>query len=656
VEALLPNKTDALGYIDGKKAAPTKYAHVMLDHRASVNPTYNDIIVGPLPIDNVTTTWEPLTYPYTKKNGGKVRNLDADDDALYDKWLYVIGESVADITTDLWGGAATGADNDTLDIWGIDPLWQDNNKIIRWDAFWNLPTSDFDSETLLPLGLYVMSDVTGRDPSKWKVEGWLYNDIFYDSTKAFRKAYFTKGFKKNGANVDGDWAHTDQQGTVLPKDTAYPPTSVAPTGARFAVDTEEKYVEWMGWSFYIGFSRDTGMSLHDIRYKGERIIYELGLQEALAHYAGNDPMQSGTSYLDTFYGFGPYAFELVSGYDCPSYATYLNTSFYVTETTHTHINSICLFEYTADYPMQRHSTSKYVSATKNTYFVIRSVSTVGNYDYMFSYSFYMDGSISVEVRASGYIQSAYFANNEDYGFQIHDFLSGSMHDHVLNYKVDFDILGTNNSIQLVSLVPATKRYPWSQGKTRNTMALKRSFVESEKTSRFNWADNGATQVLVVNEDKKNKFGEYRGYRVLPYTGTAHLTVKDSSNLAEAARWAEHDIQITKQKDTEPKSAHPYNSQDVNDPPVNFAKFFNGEKLRKEDLVMWLNLGMHHVPHTGTSSQPSLISDPTSTLFPPSPLFPRVHTTNTHQAISPTQSSQPPTQASSSCRATTSLAT
>lgn len=24
---------------------------------------------------------------------------------------------------------------------------------------------------------------------------------------------------------------------------------------------------------------------------------------------------------DTFYGFGIYAFELVSGYDCPSYAT-----------------------------------------------------------------------------------------------------------------------------------------------------------------------------------------------------------------------------------------------------------------------------------------------------------------------------------------------
>ncbi len=50
---------------------------------------------------------------------------------------------------------------------------------------------------------------------------------------------------------------------------------------------------------------------------------------------GNDPVQSSTAYLDTYYGFGPYAFELVQGYDCPAYATYLNSTFYVSETTHT---------------------------------------------------------------------------------------------------------------------------------------------------------------------------------------------------------------------------------------------------------------------------------------------------------------------------------
>ena len=174
--------------------------------------------------------------------------------------------------------------------------------------FWNYPSDKFDAETLLPLGLYIKCDVTGRDPSKWKLEGWLYNDIFYPTTKAFRTAYWSPGFVKLGANVEGDWARTDRTGPALPLDEASPPIAVAPAGARDSVDQERKYVEWMGFSFYIAFSRDTGLRLFDIRHNGQRILYELGLEEALAHYAGNDPVQSGTSYLDTFYGFGPYAF------------------------------------------------------------------------------------------------------------------------------------------------------------------------------------------------------------------------------------------------------------------------------------------------------------------------------------------------------------
>lgn len=171
------------------------------------------------------------------------------------------------------------------------------------------------------------------------------------------------GFEKLLPNVDGQWAQTDRHGDILAQDEMYPPTLVAPSGSRYSVNVAQKYVKWQDFEFYIGFTRDTGLRLFDIRYKGQRIIYELGLQEALAHYAGNDPVQSGTSYLDSYYGFGPYSFELVSGYDCPAYATYLNSSFYVEETTHTHTNSICMYETDPGYPIQRHSTGSCMCLT-----------------------------------------------------------------------------------------------------------------------------------------------------------------------------------------------------------------------------------------------------------------------------------------------------
>jgi primary-amine oxidase len=595
---MIPNKTDALMYVDGSSSPPDRYAHVVLDNRATEDAHYQDILVGPLPVIVGTTAWSPLQYTFTRKTKGKVRNLDADADTLYDEWLNPIGASVADITMDLWGGAAAGLDNDTIEMWGVDPLFQEDGRIVRWDTFWNVVNDNFQAGSLLPLGLFVKSDVTGRDPANWTIEGWLYDDIFYETTEAFRDAYWSNKTQKLGPNTEGDWARTDRQGSALPMDTASPPAAVAPSGSRFSVDYGKKYIEWMDFSFYIAFSRDLGMTLYDIRYKGTRIIYELGLQEALAHYAGNDPVQGNTAYLDGFYGFGPYAFELVNGYDCPSYATYLNSSFYVDETTHIHVNSICLFEFDADFAIQRHTTDQYVSSTKNIQFTARSVSTIGNYDYTFSYTFLLDGSIAVDVRASGYIQSAYYARNGDYGYKIHDNLSGSMHDHVMNFKADFDVLGRKNTVELVKVTPVTRSFSWSGGKTRNTMALARSSIASENESRLNWDANGQTQLVVINTDSPNRFGEYPGYRIAPSTPPQHLTVQDSSALVDAARWANHDVQITLQKDTEPRSSHSRNNQDTHNPPVNFDAFFNGESLLQEDLVLWLNMGMHHVPHTG----------------------------------------------------------
>lgn len=131
VELLAPNKSDALAYIDGTSAAPARYAHVVLDIRATLDPTYTDIMVGPLPVQNGTTTWQPLEYPYNNNNGGNVRNTDADE-GTRSVWIHNITGSISDITMSLWGGVAKGLDNDTLDVWYVIgsrkaciPMWND---------------------------------------------------------------------------------------------------------------------------------------------------------------------------------------------------------------------------------------------------------------------------------------------------------------------------------------------------------------------------------------------------------------------------------------------------------------------------------------------------------------------------------------------------
>ncbi|WWC90477.1 uncharacterized protein L201_005413 [Kwoniella dendrophila CBS 6074] len=540
--------------------------------------------------------------------------------------------SMKDIVNDLLN-ATIDTEEDfyrTFDLWGIDPLWHEkddegNDHVIDWIGFWRYPgrkrmdngTMSFDGETLLPQGIYMQFDITGRDKSKWALLGVLYGDEYYTSIDDFRTAWQSPDFKKYTPNMGGRWVETDPTGEGLPLEDRPPPMSVQPGGQRFKVDNHNKYVEWMDFSFYLTFTRDTGMRLYDIRFQGQRIIYELGLQEAIAHYAGNDPVQSGTSYLDSFYGFGPYAFSQVPGYDMPIYAHCLNTSFHASELSKSHRCGISIFETEVNHPIQRHSTQSYVSVTKNIALIVRSISTIGNYDYIFDYNFYLDGTIETVVRASGYIQTAYYAKNDDYGYHIHDGLSGSMHDHILNYKVDFDILGTSNTMVKHVFEPVEVQYKWHKS-PRNTMHIVRKEVESEDDSKMNWSHNAQEQVLVVNKDATNQFGEPRGYKIMPSRGGAgiHLTIVNSNNLLNSAAFATNAYYVTKYKDNEMRSASAWNNYDTANPLINFDKFFDGDRLVQEDLVLWFNLGMHHVPHTGdlpntvfTTAQSGMILTP-----------------------------------------------
>ncbi|EIM84675.1 copper amine oxidase [Stereum hirsutum FP-91666 SS1] len=599
VETLTPNKTDVLPFLTAGAEAPERWSRVIIMFAATEEPYLQDFQVGPLPVTNDTTI-TPLDW-YSTKGQSIQRNYDADSDLVYE-FITNATETVQDILDDLLDGVDFGDDDADIDIWGVDPLQHSYGRVIQWVTIWQTPSTVFDGETLMPEGIYFQVDQTGRDPADWAVLGWFYDNIYYNSTQAFRDAWEAGELSRNVINKQGDWIGSDWTGEKMEFDEKAPPVMVQPggdEGLRYKVDVEEQYVEWMDFSFYIAFSRDTGMTLFDIKYKGERIIYELGLQEAIAHYAGHDPAQSGVAYLDTYYGFGPYAFELLSGYDCPTYATYLNSTFHVDELSKTHRNSICLFEADMPYLIQRHASMNYVSASKNIAFIVRSVSTVGNYDYNFDYTFYLDGTVETTVRASGYIQSAHYKNNEDYGYQIHDGLSGSMHDHCLTFKADIDIVGTANTLAKHAVVPVSVEYPWSNGTVRNTMKLERSYVESEDEGKLMWPTNSQAMYVVVNKNETNKYGEPRGYRIMPSLGGGmHLTITNSTNLLNSQSFATHQLYVTKQKDTEPKAAHANNNYDVANPIVEFDKFFDGESLDQEDIVLWFNLGMHHVPHTG----------------------------------------------------------
>lgn len=76
-----------------------------------------------------------------------------------------------------------------------------------------------------------------------------------------------------GQVKEGSWANTDpydedEDDEEPDGSDIFPPELFAPSGGRHKVDVEKKYVEWMGFSFFVGFGRDTGLRLFDIKFKG----------------------------------------------------------------------------------------------------------------------------------------------------------------------------------------------------------------------------------------------------------------------------------------------------------------------------------------------------------------------------------------------------
>ncbi|RPA84961.1 copper amine oxidase [Ascobolus immersus RN42] len=615
-EYIVPNKTAAVAYLDGCGPKPDKYARVVVSHGASGDEPeawLEDYMVGPFPISEKTTI-QPFTFAYNK-GSSKTPDYAKDSDAIR-KFRNDICASMKDITIDLLGSFIEGGKNDTSSLQAIDPMWEEDGKIKQWVQWRLIPKiAHYSTNTLLTQGLFMKFDITGRDPSKWYLEAILYDNKMYKTVEEFREAWKKPDFNRLPKAKEGDWATTKQQGKPLPYDEQPPPVQVQKQ-KRWAVDKKNQYVQWMDFSFYMGFARDVGITLYDIKYKGKRIMYELGLQEAIAHYAGNDPKSSGTAFLDGYYGFGPYAYELVKGYDCPESSTFFDTVLYQNGETTTNRDSICLFEQDMGYTMQRHTTGKYAGVTKNIGLVLRAVYTIGNYDYNFDYVFYYDGSIEVKVRASGYIQSAYYAHNEEYGYRINEHSSGSMHDHVLTFKADLDIMGTNNTFEKTLIVPKTVKYVWAN-EERNTMALERHEVLTEDDGKINWAPNGAGIYTVINKDEPNQWGEYPGYRIMPGSGTpVHMEVVDSTILRNSAAFGTHHMYVTKQKDTEPRLAAAANNMAPSEPLVDFSKFFDGESVAQEDIVLWFNLGMHHVPHSGDLPNTVMTTAQSSVFFTP----------------------------------------
>ena len=258
------------------------------------------------------------------------------------------------------------------------------------------------------------------------------------------------------------------------------------------------------------------------------VLYQASLSELFVPYHDPEEPWSHQAYFDlgTYPRiFGGVASSMEPGRDCPAHAEFFDTWVIQADGSPRERQRVaCLFERLPDEPAWRHSRDGgVVESRARRDLVLRMIMGAGNYDYLFDWIFRQDGTIRVNLAATGIDQmKAVAAKNADeatadngnahdrYGRFVAPHLVAVNHSHIFNFRFDFDIEGPDNTLMLDRLVTEVQK----EGNPRRSVWR----VESEVARRENNAKrtaslNAPEYWRVVNPSRVGLLGYPRGYLI-----------------------------------------------------------------------------------------------------------------------------------------------
>ncbi|XP_060059431.1 membrane primary amine oxidase isoform X2 [Erinaceus europaeus] len=571
VELQLPPKAAALAHLDGAGPPPAREALAIVLFGGQAQPNVSELVVGPLPrpsyVRDVTVERHGGPVPFHRRPVLAREYLDIDEMIFQRELPQAAGllhhccfysqkkHQLVTMTT-----APRGL--------------QSGDRATWFGLYYNILGSGI---YLHPVGLELLVDHKALDPVRWTIRKVFFQGRYYESL-----AQLEEEFEAARVNVvlvpdNGTGGSWSLQSPVPTGPT--PPLQFHPQGPRFSVQGSQ--VASSLWTFSFGLGAFSGPRILDIRFKGERLAYEISLQEVVTIYGGNSPSAMVNHFIDGSFGMGKYSTPLTRGVDCPYLATYVDWHFLLeSQAPKTLRDAFCVFEQNQGLPLRRHHSefySNYFGGLAETVLVFRSVSTLLNYDYVWDMIFHSNGAIEVRLHATGYISSSFlFGAAQLYGNQVGEYTLGTVHTHSAHFKVDLDVGGLENWVwaEDMAFVPTT--VPWSPEHEMHRLQVTRKLLETEEQATFPLG--GATpRYLYLASNCSNKWGHLKGYRIqiVSFEGEP---LPQNSSLERAFSWGRYKLAVTQRKEDEPSSTSIYNQNDPWTPTVDFTDFINNETI------------------------------------------------------------------------------
>ena len=380
----------------------------------------------------------------------------------------------------------------------------------------------------------------------------------------------------------------------------------APDGPSFTLDGHE--VRWQNFVFRFTLHPREGLVLYQVAYqdgaKLRPILYRASLSDMLVPYGDADPNWSFRSAFDEGeYGIGRMAGPLDPKTDVPANAAFVDADFaddlgkpYKVE------KALALYE--RDGGLLWKHLDTYVSnrnqARRARELVLCFIATISNYDYQISWVFRQDGTIALEAALTGIMLAKGVAAQDHmqahrdpkaaYGHLVAPGVIAPHHQHFFNFRLDFDVDGTDNVVleDDVRSAPEGKDNPLG-----NAMIMTETPLTHELGAQRDLNLAAARKWVVVSASAKNALGGPTGYAILPGESSVPYLLP-SSPVRRKGRFVDHHLWVTRYAEDEMHAAGRYPNQ--GEPGQGLPEWTKADRdINGQDLVVWYTFGMTHIP-------------------------------------------------------------
>jgi primary-amine oxidase len=400
--------------------------------------------------------------------------------------------------------------------------------------------------------------------------------------------------------IPAECANYDEQSVGGFRSTLKPLEIVQRDGPSFTV--EGSRIRWQNWRLSVSMHPVDALVLHGVAWHdGQRerpILHRASLAEMVVPYG--DP-GAGHRWKNAFdsgeiaMGRWPFLNSLTLGCDCLGEITYLD-AVQVSERGDPHRieNAICIHE--EDYGILWKHTDLSVPSRevrRSRRLVVSSIHTVGNYEYGFFWYFYLDGTIQLEVKLTGILQTKAVTSEDErrHATLIAPQLTAPYHQHLFCFRLDLDVDGPGDqTVEEVELIGAPSDDAGNE--LGGVMRLRSTALEDERMARRFADSSRGRSWKVSNRSSRNRLGQPVAYRLVPGSAPT-LLAQPGSSVARRAAFATHNLWVTPYDRREMRAAgYPVCAPGASGLP---AYTESNRTVRDTDVVLWHTFGVNHVP-------------------------------------------------------------